>query len=378
MAGRGWGMGIRKIAIACQGGGFHGAFTAGVLRRLLAGMAERTAAGTGPGFEIIALSGSSAGAINAFAAWYGLARCPGEPAGVAAAIETLDRVWEEFRAETPSEVLFNTMVVRALRAHGQSTPTLKVSPYSVVHDLFMRNLRAAGLRPEFYDFAALLDRVAPDFAAIDQGGARPRLILGAVEILSGCFCAFDTRADPASRRNITLAAVRASGTLPDLRRAERIEAMTLPDGQVRDGYFWDGLFAQNPPVREFLADTPLDERPDEIWVVRMNPQTRERLPVRLEEIEDRRTELSGTLALNQELAAIAAVNDWRRHHADFAAATKHVTVREVTPAGALRGDLDLADKFDRSGPFVDRLKTDGEACAEAFLAAWPDSVPPSG
>ena len=58
-------MNERKLAIACQGGGSHTAFTAGVLKKLLEqGIPEP--------YRLVALSGTSGGGICATAAWYGL------------------------------------------------------------------------------------------------------------------------------------------------------------------------------------------------------------------------------------------------------------------------------------------------------------------
>jgi NTE family protein len=66
-------MGTKRIAIACQGGGTHAAFTWGALTEILRtkqswdGTSE-----TGQSVDIVALSGTSAGALCALAAWYGL------------------------------------------------------------------------------------------------------------------------------------------------------------------------------------------------------------------------------------------------------------------------------------------------------------------
>ena len=61
---------------------------------------------------------------------------------------------------------------------------------------------------------------------------------------------------------LSLRAVAASGTLPAVREAEKID----------NGYYWDGLYSQNPPIREFLAGVKKEHVPDEIWVLRINPQ----------------------------------------------------------------------------------------------------------
>jgi NTE family protein len=62
-----------------------------------------------------------------------------------------------------------------------------------------------------------------------------------------------------ARREITLDAVLASAAVPNLFRAVPIEG----------SLYWDGLFSQNPPVRELP-----DAQPDEIWVVQVNPPGR--------------------------------------------------------------------------------------------------------
>jgi NTE family protein len=67
--------GKKRVAIACQGGGSHTAFTAGVLRRLL--RADELAR-----YELVGLSGTSGGAVCALLAWYHLLEDdPAAPAG---------------------------------------------------------------------------------------------------------------------------------------------------------------------------------------------------------------------------------------------------------------------------------------------------------
>ena len=58
----------KKVAIGCQGGGMHAAFEVGVLTAVL----ERIEAETEPQFELVGLSGTSAGALCALMVWYGL------------------------------------------------------------------------------------------------------------------------------------------------------------------------------------------------------------------------------------------------------------------------------------------------------------------
>jgi predicted acylesterase/phospholipase RssA len=107
-------------------------------------------------------------------------------------------------------------------------------------------------------------------------------------VLSGEFRAFNSR-----REEITVDMVLASAAIPTLFRAV----------QVGSGTYWDGLFSQNPPIRELL-----DARLDELWVIRINPSEREHEPRTVAEIADRRNELSGNLSLHQELRFVEKID----------------------------------------------------------------------
>jgi hypothetical protein len=89
------------VAIACQGGGSHTAFTAGVLKRLLRDEAMAR-------YELVGLSGTSGGAICALLAWYGLA--DGDPARPG---ELLDAFWADNAASAPHERLLNSSMTWA-------------------------------------------------------------------------------------------------------------------------------------------------------------------------------------------------------------------------------------------------------------------------
>ena len=132
------------------------------------------------------------------------------------------------------------------------------------------------------------------------------------------------------RLPLTLRGVAASGTLPTVREAEKIG----------DGYYWDGLYSQNPPVREFLAGVRKEEVPDEIWIVRINPQQSAQQPGSNADIKHRENELMGNLSLNKELDFVLTVNDWiTRFGGEFANHYKHVTVRTIKMIEATATEL---------------------------------------
>ena len=92
----------KRVAIACQGGGSHTAFTAGVLKTILKDKKEK--------YEIAALSGTSGGAICALLAWCGLLGEGGKGAANWAA-EHLDSFWRDNSASAPHDRFWNDWIV---------------------------------------------------------------------------------------------------------------------------------------------------------------------------------------------------------------------------------------------------------------------------
>src|SRR3712207_1585863 len=110
--------GKKRVAIACQGGGSHTAFTAGALKRLLGD--ER--------YQVVALSGTSGGAICALLAWYALYQTEGRGAATRAA-ELLETFWKENAASEPLDRLWNDWAVWVNRFQG-AVFMPAVSPYT--------------------------------------------------------------------------------------------------------------------------------------------------------------------------------------------------------------------------------------------------------
>src|SRR3954466_4056991 len=90
-----------RVAIACQGGGSHTAFTAGVLEGLLDKLPDEV--------EIVALSGTSGGALCASLAWDGLVR--GDPKR---GIRKLEAFWDAISASKPWEKVMNQMLMSVM------------------------------------------------------------------------------------------------------------------------------------------------------------------------------------------------------------------------------------------------------------------------
>ena len=312
-----------KIAIACQGGGSHAAFAAGVLSGLLAPRFRDR-------YQLIALSGTSGGAMCATLVWSGHVR-----SGAGEARRRQMAFWGGLEVNDILDAVANFWAVSWARLPVSA----EISPYLYspaaeprLRDLLSRHLDLATLPSE------------------PHRRARPKLLIGATDIIHGLGVAF-------GGESLTEDELIASAAVPPLFRA--VEA--------RGTLFWDGLFSRNPPVREFTA---LPERPDEIWVVQINPQQRKDEPRAMSEIADRRNELSGNLALSQELHFIAKINELLAEHPSLAARYKPINIRLVE----LDGDLDYPSKLDRSSAMIERLLLDGEERAGWFFddrSLWP-------
>lgn len=322
----------RSVAIACQGGGSHTAFTAGVLQAVLPQLDERR-------YVVRGLSGTSGGALCAALAWYGLLL--GDREKCAALLESF---WREMSATLPWDALSNQGLVW-LERWRNLLALPEISPYQ---------LPATG-----QDYlAAVLERHIP-FARLDAliGPDSPVFLAGAVEVLSGKFTVFHSRhRNPAKR--ISAAALLASAAIPELFRAVHLGG----------GVYWDGLFSENPPIRGFLAGSQsAAAKPDEIWVIQINPERRTGEPKSLSDIADRRNELAGNLSLNQELFFVRQTNDWLAKGWLNAAHFKPVDIRFI----ALERELDYASKLDRSPGFIADLMAEGRRQGAAFLQRLP-------
>jgi NTE family protein len=190
-----------------------------------------------------------------------------------------------------------------------------------------------------------------DRIEVDSRAQLPALLLGAVDVLSGQFRAFNSRHD-----RITADTVLASAAIPNLFRAVPL------DGAL----YWDGLFSQNPPVRELL-----DLGPDELWVIQINPQQRATEPTTLLEIADRRNELAGNLSLYQELAFIEKIDRLLESGLlNPGGKYKQVAVRVIELSrSSLPRHLGAESKLNRDPLFIRNLMAHGEDKAEEFLSA---------
>jgi NTE family protein len=314
-----------NVAIACQGGGSHTAFTAGFLARVLED--DRL----DDEVDIVGFSGTSGGAVCALLAWYGRQHPDHEPGTL------LADYWADLAAHGPLERLGNETIRWSSRLQQVGIPTPEISPYQSPAALWGRR-----------EFLSLLERHV-DFETIPDllDGSEPALLISAANVLTGTFKLF--REDELSPE-----AILASAAIP----------YVFPAEEVDGNYYWDGLFSKNPPIKDFVSNRETPD-PDEIWVIKINPQARPRIPKSAEGIADRRNELAGNKSLNSEVSFIKQLNDW--------IAAGHLpesfTHTEIERIRFRRPDLGWRTKLDRDPAFIKELLADGADAGEEFLAS---------
>jgi NTE family protein len=396
-------MSRKKIAIACQGGGTHAAFTWGVLEQIL--RTKQAWDDEDNGFDITAVSGTSAGALCALATWYGLVPNSADPncGSIEKAIERLDYLWSTFTATTPIEQIANAAVGVTMEMKKNGVPVPPIDPYSASSDLALLSLSMLGARDQYLSFDALLDGLCPHFANIDWQGVadkKLRMLAGAIEIKSGNFEVFDShktleerglrevKSDDEKddqyrvtrwrmRRALSLEGVAASGTLPEVLRAQQIPNTEFPtctgESLHRDAHYWDGLYSQNPPVKPFLDEDSKKDKPNEIWVIRINPQEMYEDLTSLEDIRNRENDLAGNISLNAELDYILTMNRWIKKHGKnhpLLADRKIVDVRTIKMKRETAWGLPVSTKLNRSREHIDALHEEGKVVAGQWLEAW--------
>jgi len=332
-------MAVRRINLALQGGGAHGAFTWGVLDRLLCDES----------IEIAAISGTSAGALNGAAVKAGLAR-----GGRAAARENLDWLWEQVGAV--GDVRLGDWFRAFLPLAGiWSGVTDRLAPFSPV-DVAARVFSPYDLGP-FY--ANPLARIARAFEFEHVcGPAGPELFVAATNVRTGKIRVFPSH-------QITPEVILASACLPTVFQAVEIE----DPATGRMEAYWDGGYTGNPALFPLFAR----HLPRDIVVVSINPLVRDAVPRIAVEIEDRINEFSFNASLLAEFRAINFVKRLIRSGAMSAEAMKDVLVHIVADDD-LMDHLSAASKLTPAPGLLFALKEAGIAAADRFLGEHSEKL----
>ena len=323
-----------RINLALQGGGAHGAFTWGVLSRLL----------REEDIEIAAISGTSAGALNAAALKSGWVTN-----GREGAIENLEWLWGQIGGVTDPE--FAPWMTAAGPTVEIWAKALKYSPAYTAFDMTTRMLSPYVYGPAMQNPLARIVQKFHYDAVCAKGG--PALHICATNVRSGKIRVF-------TGDEITPEVFMASACLPSLFQA--VEFKDPQTGQVEA--FWDGGYTGNPALFPLFAQ----DLPDDILIVNINPLYREELPLDSQSIENRVNEISFNSSLLRELRAIEFVRRLLAEGAVKPGTMKDVLVHMIAD-DALMNQLNVATKTIPTAVIIRRLKEAGEDAADRFLKA---------
>ncbi|WP_262271534.1 patatin-like phospholipase family protein [Microvirga yunnanensis] len=243
----------RRISLALQGGGSFGAFTWGVLDRLLE---EET-------ISFDAVSGASAGAVNATLLASGLAQ-----GGPSAARAALERFWKRASEAAP----------RVHAGFAAEVAVRHLSPYQF-NPFNLHPLKT--LLAEEIDFEALRQQ------------SKPKLLIATTRVRDGRLRIFREKA-------LTLDVILASTCLPVLHHAVSI------DGEA----YWDGGYSANPPLLPLVSAS----RATDALVVQIMPSIGAEMPTSASEIRKRIEQITFASSLARDMDALAAMKELAGPH----------------------------------------------------------------
>jgi NTE family protein len=326
--------GRKKINLALQGGGAHGAFTWGVLDHILDD--ERLA--------IEGISGASAGAVNAVMLADGLAR--GGPA------EAKTRLADFWRAASLGGDL--PALQRAAVERLFSFLPLEGSPAAAWFDALSRYLSPYDLNPlNINPLTELIERFV-DFEAVRK--SQLALFVSATNVHTGRLRIFP-------RDKITADVIMASACLPFLFRAVEI------DGEP----YWDGGYLANPAIFPFFAATESED----VLLVQINPLERRQVPTSRKDIMNRINEITFNSSLMSEFRAIEFVDrlidQGRLPRGTGPGKYRRMNVHRIV-LDRMGKHLDAGTKLSTDYDFFEMLRASGKRAARRFLDAHFDDL----
>jgi NTE family protein len=317
------------IDLALQGGGSHGAFTWGVLDRLL----EES------WLKIEGISGTSAGAMNA-----AVLACGWTHGGAAGAREALNAYWERVSRAAAFSPMQRSPLDRVMGRW-----TLDTSPAYIAFDLMSRMLSPYDLNPLGFNPLRTILAESIDFDRLKQ--APIKLFVTATSVRTG-------RGRIFRNDEITPDVLLASACLPTMFQAIEI------GGEL----YWDGGYVGNPTITPLVRET---DGQDTI-LVQINPRERTEPLRSAADILNRLNEISFNSPLMKELRMIALLRQvadpGRGEGARWARMRTHrIKSDRLAEFGA-------SSKLNAEKSFIALLKEEGRNCADAFLVRHGDDL----
>ncbi|QYX58589.1 patatin-like phospholipase family protein [Roseovarius sp. SCSIO 43702] len=323
---------MKRINLGLQGGGAHGAYTWGVLDRILED--ER--------IEIAAMSGTSAGAMNGAALKSGWVE-----GGREGAREKLSWLWERMGAV--EDMRWPAWMAAGFPASGVSRAMALSVPFAMA-DTVSRAMSPYAYGPFYRNpLRPIAESFNYDKVCTEDG---PALYVSATNVRDGKIRVFP-------EAEISTDVLLASSCLPNLFQAVEI------DGE----HYWDGGYTGNPALFPLFEE----EFPQDVVIININPLTREDVPRTAHDIQNRINEISFNSSLLRELRAIAFVQRLLREGALSPGRMKNVLVHMIADDALMR-DLSVATKLVPVPELMWTLRDAGRAAADGFLAEHFDDL----
>ena len=316
----------KRINLALQGGGAHGAFAWGVIDRLL----------DEEEIEIDGIVGTSAGAMNAAATAYGIAL-----GGNAGAQQVLRTFWKK----TSDAARFSPLKAPPWAAMMGKPFSLEESPGYVMMDFLSRMFSPYQLNPTNQNPLREVLASVIDFDAIHKA-AKVKLFICASNVMTGRIKVFD-------KHHVTVDAVLASACLPFMFQAV----------EINGEHFWDGGYMGNPPLYPLFYNT--DTR--DVLIVQLNPINIPELPTTAPAILDRINTLSFNSSLMREMRAIHFVSKLIEGGFTDDGKLNQVYIHTVD-GEALLAPLGVSSKINADWDFLMYLHEHGRKAGEKFLS----------
>lgn len=322
----------KKVAIACQGGGSHGAFTWGVLDKLL----------EDGRFEIEGLTGTSAGGMNAVATAQGLAK-----GGNKEARATLRLFWERVCESGKNSSLNN----RGPIDKYMNNWTMYNSPGFLMFEFLSRMYSPYELNPMKKD--PLRDVIAETF---DFDFLRKqkecKVFLCATHVFTGKLTVFKTE-------ELKLECLLATACLPTIHGA------VLVNGE----YYWDGGFIGNPVMFPLIYDCETSD----VILIQVNPTIRNKLPTSAREIGDRLNEITNNASVVREMRAVHLIGQLQDEGIIPEGRMKRVYMHLIEDEASFQ-ELGWGSKLNTEMDFFDHLFNKGRDAATAWIKENYDSI----
>ena len=322
--------GVKTINLALQGGGSHGAFTWGVMDRLL----EEDS------IAIEGIVGTSAGALNGAVAAYGIAL-----GGNAGAREALAAFWRRVADDAKFSPLQPTWLDQKL-----SPGNLDWSPAYHWIEALTRAVSPYQLNPGNHNPLREILEASVDFSVLRRSNVR--LYTCASNVLTGRIRVFECHEASADT-------VLASACLPHMFQAVEV------DGE----HYWDGGYMGNPPLFPLIYNCGSRD----VLLVMVNPIEIKEVPTTANAILDRVNTLSFNSNLMREMRAINFVTHLIDGGFDDNGRLKRMLLHTIDAADQMR-ELSASSKLNVSWDFLVWLRDLGRARAGAFLDEHYDKL----